>query len=108
MAKDAKPLGTTCRLYSDHAVERDAGSLPRQMMERWQSPETKVVLYLSPIPDCEGARQFMDLRLNPAPIAGPTLWPSSRFADDYFQVHVRAEFVPASTRLLENALKGIN
>jgi hypothetical protein len=107
-AESAPPLAAGCRLNPDHALRPGVGALTRQLVQRWQSPETKVVVYLAPIPDCEGAERFAHLSLDPPQLAGPDILPAPKFVDDFFQVHVTAATVSTSTRMLENAMKEIH
>jgi len=101
---NATPLAAGCRLNPGHALRPGVGALTRQLIQRWQSPETRVVVYLAPIPDCEGAAQFIHLSLDPPQLGGPDVLPAAKFIDDFFQVHVTAATVPTSTRMLENAV----
>ncbi len=93
-----------CTIEPQHSVPPDAGAYARELVSRWQTPQTRVVLYVAPVPDCRGADQFTRMQLSPPSIAPQALLPPEYFIDDDFQVHVIPAQVPLSTRLLEQAI----
>ncbi len=98
------PLDDSCRLPSNYLANTDSESV-RDLVRRYTSPGTRVMVYLAPLPACTNSddvlmRSFAGVGARP-----PELLPPNSFAADPYYAHIRPESVPTSSMLLANALK---
>ena len=96
-----------CRLGPSYVVPPDAGSWARKIVERYQTPQTRVVLYLAPLPDCTGTAAFVaeQSELRPKPINRLQLLPPQLFLDDTYYAHPEEANVPVISNLLTDAIR---
>jgi len=100
-------LGRDCAINPSYSVPPDAGSWPQTIMDRYQNSQTRVVLYLAPLPDCTGTSRFVDLqsRLRPQAINRVQLLSPDLFLDDNLYAHPEERNVPVTTQMLSDALR---
>lgn len=99
------PLNGLCKIPGNYIAHTGSASV-RALVRRYTTPETRVMVYLAPIPACTNsgdvaAHSFADLGA-----ARPKLMPPASFAGDPYYAHVRPESVPASSTLFANAVRG--
>ena len=96
-------LEASCALPAEYLRETGTGSV-QDLVRRFTTPQTRVLVYLAPIPDCRGAegvreRSYADLGATP-----PRIFPSGYFVGDVDYAHMQPAAVPAATEALGEAL----
>ena len=97
------PLQTSCVL-PQAIVHEHAEDSVQVLLRRYTTAETKVVVYLAPMPDCRGAetvRRDAGLRH-----AAPAVLPAEMFASDGLFAHPERQAVPLTTALFTAFLRG--
>ncbi len=97
------PLQRTCALPAD-SVRAHAEDSVQALVRRYTTAETKVVVYLAPMPDCNGAetvRRDAGLRH-----AAPAVLPAEMFASDGLFAHPVPRAVPVTSALFAEFLRG--
>ena len=77
----------------------------RALVERYRSPQTKILIFLSPIPACGGAaavshRSYAEVPADPPHEMSPAL-----FYDDTYYAHLVPAGVPEATRVLAESIR---
>ena len=100
------PLSSGCSLPDVLVQEHDTASV-QALINRYSTPQTKTMLYLSPVPGCQNAGALLSsIRAkNNIPAALPAVLPAGDFSSDNMYAHVRPDAVTASTDLLTRAVR---
>lgn len=98
------PLQQNCVIPSEYLSHKTTAST-QDLIRRYSTAETEVMVYLAPIPNCRNSRDFAqhaygDLRVDP-----PQLLPSEAFAGDPYYAHLEPSSVATASLLLGDALK---
>jgi hypothetical protein len=75
------------------------------LIRKYSSPQTKVLVFLASIPSCKNAHAVVDRVREALPAAPPKILPASLFVDDNYYSHIYAEGVPAATEDLIDAVR---
>jgi hypothetical protein len=96
------PITGRCHI-PDFLLERQTQNSVQALIDKYQTPQTKLVVYLAPVPGCENASRAQGstgvLQTYP-----PKVLPASSFAADGFYAHVMPQEVPTASRLLADAI----
>ena len=100
-------LTESCVIGPQHQLTRDFGAWPQLMVQRYQTPQTKVVLYLAPAPECKGTRDYQRVAENiqPRPINQWQILDPNLFIVDGADAHPEERFVHITTQLLIDSLR---
>ena len=103
-ANPVGPMSSPCEIPSAYLRQEGSASV-RELVRRYATPQTRVAVYLAPIPDCQNAglllrRSFAELGALP-----PRTLPPSSFAEDGLYGHILPGSVAASSRLFAEALR---
>ena len=101
------PVGSVppnCSLPSSYLHAADTSPI-RSLIKQYTTPQTTVLLYLSPIPSCNNAGEVAMQHLRGLPVAAPQALPPEWFAADGMYAHILPTHVAAGTQLLVNALR---
>jgi hypothetical protein len=77
----------------------------RRMAETYSTPQTKVLVYVAPIPGCSNAQAAVDHARAVLPLAPPKTMPAPLFLDDQYYIHLYADGVPLATQNLIDAAR---
>ena len=97
------PLPDSCVLPPKIAAPGSTASIA-ELARKYTTPQTEVWVYLAPIPGCHNAGRLLRRSFAALDASVPASLPASDFASDGKFAHVRAAFVPDSSRLFANAL----
>ena len=97
------PMTQPCRLPENYLSQRNADSVDT-LVQRYAGPQTKVIVYLAPVPACANAPQLATAKLSSAPVLPPVPLTAGDFAEDGFFAHIRPDQVPAATSLFVRQL----
>ncbi len=95
-AQPYPPLAAPCTLPS-RFLQQENDAAVRSLIERFSTPQTRVLVYLAPIPDCSGASVFRDRATSMTRPEPPALLPPSWFASDLLYAHPVPGAVPHTT-----------
>ncbi len=98
-------LGAPCDLPKQY-FQADAENSVQQLTSRFASPQTRVMLYLAPVPRCRNADSFVRHAATQFHAVPPAQLPPEGFVGDGYYAHIRPTEVAASSRLLVEALRG--
>ncbi len=98
------PLTDACQLPANFLANTDSDSV-RELVRRYTSPETHVMVYLAPIPSCTNSSRLLTRSFVSVGAAEPKVLPARSFAGDPYFAHVLPGSVPVSSTLLADALK---
>jgi hypothetical protein len=76
-----------------------------QLIKKYSTPRTKVLVYVASVPSCTNAQAVVDRARQVLPTAPPKIMPASLFVDDNYYVHLFAEGVPQATSNLIEAVR---
>lgn len=97
-------LEPSCVIPADYLTDTGSASV-QALVRRYTTPETRVMVYIAPVPDCTNSAA-VTRRVFPAlHAASPQALPAPDFAGDAYYAHVLPPFVRASTLQLANALE---
>jgi hypothetical protein len=101
------PLASDCTL-PDTLLEEHRTDSVQALINRYSTPQTKTMLYLSPVPGCQNADALLSAirAKNNLPAALPAVLAASDFSSDNMFAHVRPDAVSTSTDLLTQAIRG--
>jgi hypothetical protein len=97
------PNHSPCRLPARYLKPTGAATI-RSLIARYSSPQTRVVVYLAPIPNCDGAHRVQTSFPGIQPLP-PYILPHNWFASDGLYAHATPEHVPRITQLFIDALR---
>ncbi len=78
-----------------------------ELVRRYSTPQTHVMLYEAPIPGCVNADQVVARAKSAIPAPPPRIFPADWFLDDGVYAHVFADHVPAATEEFIKALRPV-
>jgi hypothetical protein len=79
----------------------------RNLVEKYATPETKVLVYVASVPSCTNAQAVVERARQVLPTLPPKIMPARLFVDDNYYVHLFAGGVPQSTANLIEAVRPI-
>ena len=79
----------------------------RELVEKYSTRQTKVLVFLASVPSCTNAQAVVDRARESFPVAPPKIMPASLFVDDNYYSHIFAEGVPEATANLIDAVRPI-
>ena len=92
------PVDPACELpAADLKAASDA--TVRDLMRRYTTAQTRVLVYLAPLPGCSNATPVLARSYADIGAAPPSVLPPASFASDGFFAHVQPPAVPAATDL---------
>ncbi len=100
----APALGADCRI-PDSYVEKKGTASVEELARRYSSSETRVLVYVAPIPACGNSAKLTNRKLPGLDAKPPRTLPAAAFAGDPYYAHVLPEFVHASTAQLMAAVQ---
>jgi hypothetical protein len=77
----------------------------KELIQKYTTPQTKVLLFLAAIPSCTNAQAIVDRARLLLPTAAPEILPASLFVDDNYYVHIFADGVQQATANLIEAVR---
>jgi len=77
----------------------------RGLAEKYSTPETKVMVYLAPIPACRNAQAVVDRTQKVTELQPSKIMPANLFMDDKYYVHLDASGVREATEQLIEAVR---
>jgi len=86
-------------------VERHNFDSVRQLIKKYRTPETQILVYLAPIPSCTNAQSLVNRVLADLPFSPPKILPASLYVDDEYFGHLYADGVSQSTLNLVEAIR---
>jgi len=89
----------------DRLIKRIHSGTVEQLLGRYQSSQTKVLVYIAPIPGCANARAVINTTHRSISFAPPRALPPNLFLDDAYYAHIFAEGVPLATQDLVDAIR---
>jgi hypothetical protein len=100
------PLSSDC-ILPDVLVEEHRTDSAQALINRYTTPQTKTMLYLSPVPGCQNAGSLLSsIRAKSnIPAALPAVLAAGDFSSDNMFAHVRPDAVTTSTDLLTRAVR---
>ena len=98
------PLNDTCRIPANYLANTGDESV-RSLVRRYTSPETKVMVYLAPVPACSNSAQLLTRSFKGVDAAQPRLLPPDSFAGDPYYAHILPGSVAAASKLFADALQ---
>ncbi len=101
---DAYGPMTSCMLPTAMLSPTRTASI-RSLEQRYASPQTRVVVYLAPVPACGNAGVFSDRSFAPLTSRPPAILPASWFATDGLYAHILPPHVAASTQLFIDSMR---
>jgi hypothetical protein len=99
-----QPLGAGC-VFPPFLPPQPKTASTQALVRDFTTPHTRTLVYLSPLPDCEGATEILAHRYAGIDTEPPVVLPRENFAYDGLFLHVRAESTVVSTDLLERAIR---
>ena len=98
------PLTPPCHIPDSYLQQQNDDSV-QTLVHRYATPDTRVVVYLAPVPDCDNAdvllnRSFADLGATP-----PSILPPQSFAADGLYAHILPGSVAGSSHLFAESLR---
>lgn len=76
-----------------------------KMGEKYRTPQTQVLFFAAPIPNCTNAQAVIDRSASALPAAPPKTMPASLYVDDNWYSHLYAAGVPQATQSLIDAVR---
>ena len=101
--KNFGPLKPQCTIPADLSAETGTGSVG-ELKQRYTTAQTRVVVYIAPVPDCGGSRSFADRSYAALAAAPPRLLPADDFVGDRYYAHAMPGAVPDVTAAFGDAL----
>lgn len=101
---DFPPVAKPCELPRQY-FRADTEDSVRELTRRYATAQTEVMVYLAPVPDCVNAATFARQAAAHFGLAAPAELPSEGFVGDGYYAHMKPAAVPASSRLLVDALR---
>jgi hypothetical protein len=104
---DRPHLSAGCTIDPQHHLARDFGAWPQLMVQRYQTAQTRVVLYLAPAAGCKGVPEYHRVadNIQPRPINQWQILHPELFLDDGADAHPEERNVPITTQLLIDSLR---
>lgn len=103
-AEPFAPLDHSCQIPGNYLTNTGDESV-RALVRRYSSPETRVMVYLAPIPACTNIADLRTSSFGSLNVAQPRLLPPDSFAGDPYYAHILPGSVAAASRLFANALQ---
>ena len=97
------PLDPTCEIPAEYLAQTSADSV--EALVRRYTPQTRVLVYLAPLPGCTNAAAVGGRAFPPLGAAPPTVLPSDFFATDPYYAHIRPDHVARNTALFSGVLR---
>ena len=102
--EDFPALSATCDLPASYFNAHSESSVI-QLRKQYSSPQTRVMIYLAPVPRCRNTDSFVQQASASFEVPGPAQLPPSGFVGDGYYAHIEPSSVAASSRLLAEALE---
>lgn len=99
------PLLPGCTLPADLLSQTGTASVA-DLLHRYSTPHTRVVVYVAPIPACHGSAQAATRSYPAVGAAPPVVLPAQDFVGDVYYAHAMPAAVPAVTAAFAKALLG--
>lgn len=98
------PLNGSCQIPANYLANIGSDSV-RELVRRYTTPGTRVMVYLAPIPSCSNSAKVLARSFVGVGAVPPKPLPAASFAGDPYYAHVLPDSVRASSILFANALK---
>ena len=99
-----RQLSADC-LFPDFEMAQMATGSVQDLLQKYRSPRTSTIAYLSPIPACFNVDAIVSRKYPGFDIMPPAVLPPEDFADDVTHGHPVAESAPYTTELLVNVIQ---
>ena len=101
---DFPALGAPCDL-PERYFEANTETSVQQLLKRFSSPQTHVMVYLAPVPRCRNTDSFVQHAAAHFRVAPPAQLPPDGFVGDGYYAHIEPASVAMSSRLLVEAVR---
>lgn len=98
------PLAPDC-LIPDSYLQKTGTASVVELARRYETPETRVLVYVAPVPACRNSDELTGRRVAGVEAAPPRTLPAEEFAGDKYYAHVLPPFVPVATAQLAEAVR---
>ena len=98
------PLESSCTIPAEYLSETGDASVAA-LQRRYSTPETRVIVYIAPVPDCRNSAAITTRSFTALAAAPPQTLPAPFFAGDPYYAHVLPPFVRASTLQFADTLE---
>ena len=97
------PLTSSCTIPPEYLSQTGTASVA-ELQRRYNTPETRVMVYLAPIPDCRNSAAAENRSYAAVDSAPPKVLPARFFVGDVYYAHILPGSVPAASDLFAEAL----
>lgn len=98
------PLTAPCHLPNAFLAEQSDASI-QALMRKYATAQTRVIVYLAPIPQCVNAPMLLTHDFGHLGAAAPFTLPAASFSSDGFYAHIEPSAVNTASELLIQALR---
>lgn len=95
-------------LIPQSLVDRQGVDTVRQLVKKYTTAETQVLVYLAPIPSCRNAQSVVNQSLQAHMLSPPKILPASLYVRDEYYGHLYAAGVPLATENLVEAIRQLS
>ncbi len=97
------PLKPDCTIPASY-LEQTGWSSVEDLVRRYRTPQTAVMVYLAPVPGCRNSAVAVQRSYAPLGALPPAVLPAHDFAGDIDYAHILPAYVPAATEVFTEAL----
>ena len=102
--EDRPPLTSSCVLPTEFHARTGTGSV-EDLVRRYSTPETRVMVYIAPLPACRGSAAVEARSFAAVGAAKPKILPPGIFVSGLNYAHMVPAAVPIATGIFEQALR---
>ncbi len=98
------PLSSFCTIPPEYLSQTGTASVA-ELQRRYSTPETRVIVYLAPIPDCRNSAVAEDRSYAAVNAAAPVVLPARLFVGDVDYAHMLPTSVATATQVFAEVLQ---
>ncbi len=98
------PLEPSCEIPAEYLAQTSADSV-EALARRYRTPQTRVLVYLAPVPGCKNAGAVAQRSTPQLGAAPPAVLSADFFATDPYYAHIRPNHVARNTALFSGVLR---
>ena len=98
------PLKAGCTIPSSYLLKRGTESVA-ELLRRYSTPQTRVAVYLAPVPDCSNSAEAVARSYAGLQAAPPVTLPAEDFVGDVYYAHILPAKVPVATQVFAQWLE---
>ncbi len=98
------PLASSCTIPPEYLAQTGTASV-QELQHRYSTPETRVIVYLAPIPDCRNSIVAEDRSYAAVNAAPPIILPAHLFVGDVYYAHMLPGSVLEATEVFAKVLR---